>query len=203
MAGRGARLGVDGPLRLSTRHQVDAGDPDAVEIGQYASGVGRFSPRSRARAGETTEIVVDVANLHYFDPESTGRDLDLTLVKGCARHIPSSSIGVGLDELEQVRHEHVGGVFLAEVADTGYLHDRGTRPDRSEVGDASAGGMARSSMPSISIAGFDFRSGTPAAPSITYGTMRPVKASYPELCRRRSPSPNRGTVPSRRGSTCR
>lgn len=50
---------------------VDAGDPDAVEeIGEHASGVGRFSPRSRVRSGTSTEIVVDVANLHFFDPES-------------------------------------------------------------------------------------------------------------------------------------
>ncbi len=70
---------------------VDAGDPDAVEeIGEHANGVGRFSPRSRVRAGETTEIVLDVANLHFFDPESRGADLDLT---GCARHIPSSYRG--------------------------------------------------------------------------------------------------------------
>ncbi|MGD9998579.1 MAG: ABC transporter ATP-binding protein [Ilumatobacteraceae bacterium] len=47
---------------------VDAGDPDAVEerTGQ-ANGVGRFSPRSQVRMGDSTDIVVTTENLHYFD----------------------------------------------------------------------------------------------------------------------------------------
>jgi len=50
---------------------VDSGDPDAVEvIGEHATGVGRFSPRSGVRSGENVEIALDVANMHFFDPDS-------------------------------------------------------------------------------------------------------------------------------------
>jgi len=50
---------------------VDAGDPDAVEeIGEDATGAGRFSPRSLVRSGENVEFVVDVANMQFFDPDS-------------------------------------------------------------------------------------------------------------------------------------
>ncbi len=50
---------------------VDSGDPDAVEvIGEHATGVGRFSPRSRVRPGENVEVALDVANMHFFDPDS-------------------------------------------------------------------------------------------------------------------------------------
>ena len=38
---------------------------------------------------------------------------------------------------------------------------------------ARSGGMAPSSMPSSRMAGFDTRSGTPAAPAITYSAIRP------------------------------
>ena len=51
--------------------RVDAGDPDAVdEIGQNTVGIGRFNPRSTARAGQHIEIAVDVENLHFFDAET-------------------------------------------------------------------------------------------------------------------------------------
>ncbi len=51
--------------------RVDAGDPDAVdEIGDNTVGIGRFNPRSTARAGQHIEIAVDVENLHFFDAET-------------------------------------------------------------------------------------------------------------------------------------
>ncbi len=55
---------------------VDSGDPDAVQDlptgdeGGTSSAVGRFSPRSRVRAGEQVEIVVDTDRLHFFDPDT-------------------------------------------------------------------------------------------------------------------------------------
>ena len=50
---------------------VDAGDPDAVEeISADVNTVGRFDPRSRAAVGEPVTVAVEVAHLHFFDPES-------------------------------------------------------------------------------------------------------------------------------------
>jgi multiple sugar transport system ATP-binding protein len=52
---------------------VDSGDPDAVEeTGGEASAnaVGRFSPRSRVRMGETAQIAVAIENAHFFDHET-------------------------------------------------------------------------------------------------------------------------------------
>jgi multiple sugar transport system ATP-binding protein len=52
---------------------VDSGDPDAVEEAGgegSANAVGRFHPRSAARAGQRAEIAVAVENLHFFDFES-------------------------------------------------------------------------------------------------------------------------------------
>ncbi|MEM7272474.1 MAG: sn-glycerol-3-phosphate ABC transporter ATP-binding protein UgpC [Actinomycetota bacterium] len=49
---------------------VDSGDPDALdELGSDNSSrfTARFSPRSRAREGDTIEINVNVDNLHFFD----------------------------------------------------------------------------------------------------------------------------------------
>ena len=54
----------------------DVGDDRAV--GQLAAGrrpdearlVGRFSPRTRVRAGEAVEVIVDRRALHFFDPET-------------------------------------------------------------------------------------------------------------------------------------
>jgi multiple sugar transport system ATP-binding protein len=58
-------FGLDAP-------KVDSGDPDAVEeVGDADSNtVGRFDPRSRARAGESIEMVLNTANLHFFDLDS-------------------------------------------------------------------------------------------------------------------------------------
>jgi multiple sugar transport system ATP-binding protein len=43
--------------------EVDAEHP-------HASMVGRFSPRSKANAGQELEVAVDVRGLHFFDPET-------------------------------------------------------------------------------------------------------------------------------------
>ena len=52
---------------------VDSGDPDAAEEkgarGQ-ANAVGRFSPRSRVRAGDHAEIAISTENMHFFDPDT-------------------------------------------------------------------------------------------------------------------------------------
>jgi len=53
--------------------QRDAGDGEAAGGGASAGEttvVGRFSPRSRVRVGDTVDAVVSTANLHFFDPES-------------------------------------------------------------------------------------------------------------------------------------
>jgi multiple sugar transport system ATP-binding protein len=43
--------------------RVAADDPETMMVG-------RFSARSRVRAGDTTEMVVDTSGLHFFDPDS-------------------------------------------------------------------------------------------------------------------------------------
>jgi multiple sugar transport system ATP-binding protein len=52
---------------------VDSGDPDAPDElpgdGQ-SNAVGRFSPRSRLRPGDTAEVAVSTENLHFFDAET-------------------------------------------------------------------------------------------------------------------------------------
>ena len=49
---------------------VDSGDPDAPEetttVGQ-ANAVGRFSPRSRVKMGDTIDVAVATENMHFFD----------------------------------------------------------------------------------------------------------------------------------------
>jgi multiple sugar transport system ATP-binding protein len=52
---------------------VDSGDPDAPAergIEGAANAVGRFSPRSRVRMGDTVQIAVDTAQMHFFDPNT-------------------------------------------------------------------------------------------------------------------------------------
>jgi len=46
--------------------------------------VGRFSPRSRVRAGEALEAVVDTRSLHFFDPETGLGIYDGPATKGAA-----------------------------------------------------------------------------------------------------------------------
>jgi multiple sugar transport system ATP-binding protein len=50
----------------------DVGDERAVEQAHegQTTMVGRFSPRTRVREGETAEVAVDTRALHFFDPES-------------------------------------------------------------------------------------------------------------------------------------
>jgi multiple sugar transport system ATP-binding protein len=52
----------------------DAGAPDlpGTVLGEdnRSAMIGRFAARSRVRAGETSEIAVDTASIHFFDPES-------------------------------------------------------------------------------------------------------------------------------------
>lgn len=52
---------------------VDSGDPDAIEEKSgavTANAVGRFSPRSPVRIGETIEIAISTENMHFFDNDS-------------------------------------------------------------------------------------------------------------------------------------
>jgi len=51
---------------------VDSGDPDAAQDDgtHNGSAVGRFSPRSHARAGDNIVVAVDTARFHFFDPDS-------------------------------------------------------------------------------------------------------------------------------------
>ncbi len=51
---------------------VDSGDPDAAQDDgtHNGSAVGRFSPRSRARAGDNIVVAVDTARFHFFDPDT-------------------------------------------------------------------------------------------------------------------------------------
>ena len=52
---------------------VDSGDPDAVdERGgpEVANAVGRFSPRSPVRMGDTLQVAVSSENMHFFDAET-------------------------------------------------------------------------------------------------------------------------------------
>lgn len=49
---------------------VDSGDPDAIEeLGDddHARITARFTPKSRAKVGDTIDITVDVTALHFFD----------------------------------------------------------------------------------------------------------------------------------------
>jgi multiple sugar transport system ATP-binding protein len=58
-----AHFHVDAPT-------VDSGDPDAVEdkgAGTSANAVGRFSPRSTVRIGQTIDVAMSTENMHFFD----------------------------------------------------------------------------------------------------------------------------------------
>ena len=49
--------------------RIDSGDPDAVEdLGSAANAVAKFEAVSAVRSGETIELAIDVAKLHFFDP---------------------------------------------------------------------------------------------------------------------------------------
>ena len=56
-------LAVDAPM-------VDGGDPDALaEVGIQAA-VGRFNPKTAARAGAPITVGADVSAFHFFDPDT-------------------------------------------------------------------------------------------------------------------------------------
>jgi len=69
-------------FEIAARHAVtedvrelaeDVGDEQRVAQlaqGETATLVGRFSPRSRTRPGESAEVAVDTRSLHFFDPET-------------------------------------------------------------------------------------------------------------------------------------
>jgi len=48
---------------------LDGGGPDGDGAGETTI-VGRLSPHSTVREGETAEVVVDTRQLHFFDPET-------------------------------------------------------------------------------------------------------------------------------------
>ena len=51
--------------------RIDSGDPDAVEdLGSAANAVAKFEAVSAVRSGETIDLAIDVAKLHFFDPET-------------------------------------------------------------------------------------------------------------------------------------
>ena len=52
---------------------VDSGDPDALDaqpVEGQANAVGRFSPRSQVKSGDTASVAVSTENLHFFDIET-------------------------------------------------------------------------------------------------------------------------------------
>ena len=52
---------------------VDSGDPDAVDEragNDVANAVGRFSPRSPVRIGDTIQVAVSSENMHFFDADT-------------------------------------------------------------------------------------------------------------------------------------
>ncbi len=66
----------------------DVGDDRAVgELAgeDQAMFVGRFGPRSAARAGQALEVAVDTRSLHFFDPDSGLGIYDGTAMKGAAQ----------------------------------------------------------------------------------------------------------------------
>jgi multiple sugar transport system ATP-binding protein len=55
-------FGIDAPT-------VDSGDPDAIDEkgAKSSNAVGRFSPRSTVRMGQTASIAISTENMHFFD----------------------------------------------------------------------------------------------------------------------------------------
>ena len=51
--------------------QIDSGDPDAVEdLSGGANAVAKFEAVSAVRPGEPIDLAIDVAKLHFFDPQT-------------------------------------------------------------------------------------------------------------------------------------
>jgi multiple sugar transport system ATP-binding protein len=66
----------------------DVGDERTVSElaeGDRATLVGRFGPRSKARAGEPLEVSVDTRSLHFFDPDSGLGIYDGSAMKGAVQ----------------------------------------------------------------------------------------------------------------------
>jgi multiple sugar transport system ATP-binding protein len=66
----------------------DLGDDRAVSElaeGGEATFVGRFSPRSKAAAGQALEVAVDTRSLHFFDPDSGLGIYDRSAMKGAVQ----------------------------------------------------------------------------------------------------------------------
>lgn len=56
-------FGIDAPM-------VDGGDPDALIEVDAQTAVGRFNPKTTARAGVPLRVAVDITALHFFDPDT-------------------------------------------------------------------------------------------------------------------------------------
>ena len=51
--------------------RIDSGDPDAVEdLSSAANAVAKFEAVSAVRSGESIDLAIDVAKLHFFDPRT-------------------------------------------------------------------------------------------------------------------------------------
>jgi len=51
--------------------RIDSGDPDAVEdLGSAANAVAKFEAVSAIAPGDTVQLAVDTAKLHFFDPKT-------------------------------------------------------------------------------------------------------------------------------------
>ena len=51
--------------------RIDSGDPDAVEdLSSAANAVAKFEAVSAVRPGESISVAIDVAKLHFFDPQT-------------------------------------------------------------------------------------------------------------------------------------
>ena len=52
--------------------RINSGDPDAVEdLSGAANAVAKFEAASAVRPGELIDLAVDVAKLHFFDPQTS------------------------------------------------------------------------------------------------------------------------------------
>ena len=96
--------------------RIDSGDPDAVEdLGSAANAVAKFEAASAVRAGESIDLAIDVAKLHFFDPghvspssgqnkAGTANPADLTdqarLCRGCRA---CSRVSRGVVEWKKLR----------------------------------------------------------------------------------------------------
>jgi multiple sugar transport system ATP-binding protein len=66
----GARLRSPTKSASSPRKPATSGRAVGAEEAAHTTIVGRFSPRSEVKEGDTVEITVDTSSLHFFDPET-------------------------------------------------------------------------------------------------------------------------------------